>query len=141
MSTQVNVSPLHCKISDIDMMGPGKDPDDVIKKGEPFSLRTQVSFSGAGAAAFVGLGPIIRVTYFAESIGPGNELELGTATATATIGQLVYDLTLDVPIGTSLQLNPEAVYQLAASLRIGALNAPAAVNGFSEGMPMQVYAP
>jgi hypothetical protein len=141
MSTQVNIAPLSCSISNISVFGPGPNPDDIVRKGESFNLRVTVNFGGPGAIPLMPLNLPIKVTYYAESYGPGNEIELGEANVTTSGGVTSYDLTATVSAATSNLLSAERVYKIAAVLRVGSISFPALVNGFSEGLAMQVYAP
>lgn len=141
MATQVNIAPLTCNISNISVFGPGPNPDDIVRKGEAFNLRVTVNFGGPGAIPLMPLNLPIKVTYYAESYGPGAEIELGSATATTVGGDFSYNLTANVPAAISNLLDAERVYKIAAVLRVGSSAFPALVNGFSEGLTMQVYAP
>ncbi len=140
-STQVNVAPLNISISSISIGSTGPDPDTVLKKGEAFALTVGVQFSGAGALALTPLGIPVKVEFFAESIGSGSELSLGSATVSTTAGVLVYPVTLNVPAATSGLLTADRVYKIAAVLRVGATAFPAIANGFSEELAIEVYNP
>jgi hypothetical protein len=141
MQTQVNIAPLSCTLSDISISAPGPNPDEIIRAGEPFSLRVTVTFGGPGAIPLMPLNLPIKVTYFAESYGPGDEIELGVATASTSGGVFSYNLTANIPAATSAMLDAERVYKLAAVLRVGSMAFPALVNGFTEGLAVQVYNP
>lgn len=141
MPTQVNIAPLACSITDIAVFGPGPNPDTIIKQGEAFTLQVTVNFSGPGAAALMPLNLPVTVTFYAESYGPGAEIELGSATLNTTGSTLSYNLTASIPAAVSSALDAEKVYKIAAVLRVGSPAFPALVNGFSEGLTMQVYNP
>ncbi len=139
--TQVNIAPLTISISDISISASGPAPSDIIKQGEPFSLKTTVTFGGPGAAALLPLNLPIKVTYYAESFGPGNEVSLGTANAVTNGSDTAYDLVLAVPAAVASVLTAEEVYKIAAVLRVGSSSFPALANGFSEGLTLSVYNP
>ncbi|MFM7471323.1 MAG: hypothetical protein LVS60_10445 [Nodosilinea sp. LVE1205-7] len=140
-STQVNIAPLGISISPISVLSTGPDPDSVLKRGEAFNLTVTVTFSGAGALAIVPLGIPVKVEFFAESIGSGSELSLGSATVGTAPGVFVYPVTLSVAAATSSLLTAERVYKIAAVLRVGATAFPAIANGFSEELAIEVYNP
>lgn len=141
MPTQVNVAPLSCSVSEISVSSLGPNPDTIIKNGEAFNLSVTVTFGGPGAAALMPLNLPIKVTFFAESYGPGDEIELGVANASTSGANTVYTLTAAISAAKSAELDAERVYKIAGVLRVGAIAFPALVNGFSEGLTMQVYSP
>ncbi|GEM_PF-1344653 len=137
-STQYNMSNVMLTLDQmvIDSLAP--DPDDVLKQGEPFQLRLRLTFSGPGAAALVALNASVRVRWSAESVGPGPELILGDANLNTTGGTFVYTSQLVV---NPNPLTAEFVYKIAASVRVGSVGFPAAINGFIEGGAIEIYNP
>ena len=135
---QVNVAPLYVKIDNMTIESAGPDPDDILKEGEAFDISIDVHFSGPGAAALMPLELPVMVTFSAESIGPGPEVTLGKATIKTQCKKNDYTVTLHVDKNP---LSAERVYQLAATLRVGATQCPALVNGFMEGGAIEMYNP
>ena len=136
--TQVNIAPFYVKIDNMAIESLGPDPDDILKEGEAFEISIDVHFSGPGTAALLPLGLPITVIFSAESIGPGPEVDLGKATAKTECGKNDYTVTLRV---NRNPLAAERVYKLAATLRVGATNCPALVNGFISGGAIEMYNP
>lgn len=137
-NSQVNVAPIAVKLDNMVIESAGLDPDDILKEGEAFDISVDVHFSGPGAAALMPLELPVMVTFSAESIGPGPEVTLGKATVKTTCKKNDYTVTLHVEKNP---LSAERVYQLAATLRVGATNCPALVNGFIEGGAIEMYNP
>ena len=136
--SQVNIAPLNVKIDCITINSAGPDPDSILLEGEPFELSVDVHFSGAGTAALMPLGLPVMVTFFAESVGPGPEVELGKATVETQCGKNDYTVTLRV---NRNPLTGERVYKLSATLRVGSTKCQALVNGFISGGAIEVYKP
>jgi hypothetical protein len=136
--TQVNIAPISVKIDNMAIESLGRDPDDILKEGEAFNLSVDVHFSGPGTAALLPLGLPVTVIFSAESIGPGPEVDLGKATVKTECGKNDYTVTLKVAANS---LSAEHVYKLAATLRVGASNCPALVNGFISGGAIEIYNP
>ena len=136
--SQVNVAPLYVKIDNMAIESAGPDPDDILKEGEAFDISIDVHFSGPGAAALMPLELPVMVTFSAESIGPGPEVTLGKATIKTQCKKNDYTVTLHVDKNP---LSAERVYQLAATLRVGATHCPALINGFIEGGAIEMYNP
>lgn len=137
-NTQANVAPITCNLSNLRIESIGPDPDDILRVSDPFRLLLDVSFAGAGAAALMALNVPIRITWFAESYGPGGEFNLGTATANTAGGVFTYTVSLMV---NPNPLSAEVLYKLGATLRVGAVAFPALVNGYVEGGAISVYNP
>jgi len=140
-STQVNVAPLDIAISPITVNSTGPNPDDVLRLGEPFDLSIDVRFSNTGAPAIVSLGIPVKIDFYAESIGPGSEVFLGSRTVATAPGIFTYRVTASVLAAVSSTLTAERVYKVAAVLRVGSTGFPAIANGFSEELAMLVYNP
>jgi hypothetical protein len=136
--TQVNIAPISVKIDNMAIESLGRDPDDILKEDEAFNLSVDVHFSGPGTAALLPLGLPVTVIFSAESIGPGPEVDLGKATVKTECGKNDYTVTLKVAANS---LSAEHVYKLAATLRVGASNCPALVNGFISGGAIEIYNP
>ena len=135
---QVILAPVTVTMNNPQIFSIGPNPDDILKQGEGFSLTLDVTFGGAGAAALMALNIPVRVCWFAESYGIGPESDLGCATINTALGVFSYTVTLNVPVNP---LSAEYVYKLAASLRVGAVAAPAIANGFIEAGAIEIYNP
>ena len=136
--TQVNIAPFSVKIDNMAIESLGRDPDSILLEGEAFDISIDVHFSGPGTAALMPLGLPIHVIFSAESIGPGPEVDLGKATAKTECGKNNYTVTLRVAANP---LAGERVYKLAATVRVGAMDCPALVNGFISGGALEIYKP
>lgn len=79
------------KVLDTDL-----DPNTVIDYDDPFHLDWEISLNGSLPSFLFGT---FQVEAFAESVGPGPELSLGTQTVTAT-GALTYTGRVTVPAHT-----------------------------------------
>ncbi len=79
------------------VIDPGQAPQTVLDSGVPFSVRVRWDIP-AGLAPF--LGGQFRLRCFAESVGPGQEVQVGATTLVAVVpGQINY--TRDIPVGAN----------------------------------------
>ncbi len=138
---QSNVAPIDFKISNLSVSSLGPDPDSILKLDEAFELSVDLEFVGSGAAALVAAELPVKVTFYAESIGPGAEVTLGSTTIETKCNQLKYTVTLKVASPKTVKMDPELLYKIAAIVRVGATYCPALINGFISAVGLQVYSP
>ncbi|RME49230.1 MAG: hypothetical protein D6791_01225 [Chloroflexi bacterium] len=113
-------------------------PSTVIQTDDPWNV--QVQWSIDGVAAWL-LGGEWHLRVFAESIGPGPEVLLGTATVPlATVPPPPprnFTHTINVPAGTL----PEGTYRLVTVINYTNGGVPAEMAGFDDGTVIQLYNP
>lgn len=88
-------SRMDCRVLD----DTGRQPDHVLQENQAFRINVTWEVP-APLAGFMGAGDTFRVRAYAESIGPGQEIQISQATVNAVNGQVPYDMNLVVPAGT-----------------------------------------
>ncbi|MER5508159.1 hypothetical protein ACFV29_23795 [Streptomyces sp. NPDC059690] len=118
----------------------------IIRRADPFQVAIDFEVLAPSAKAVL-CALAYEVKYFAESIGPGPEVELGTVTRNTVAGQSVYNATTPAGSGTALTvpgntLPAGIVYKLAAVLTFkvrcpgaGSPVSPYPMNAFVIGGP------
>jgi hypothetical protein len=138
---EVHIARLGCEFSEFTVYT--CDPntiETIIGQEECFSLRTRVEFQGSGAIALLPLNLLLQVDFFAQPVGRGAALELGTARLSTIKGEFIYYPTLEIVQGPhSIGLVAETVYSLTALLRAGSAEGPALMTGIIEGLTIQTY--
>ena len=84
-------------IVSVQVLDPGGTPNKVIDSGDAFAVRVRWTVAPAATAAV--LDGQWRVRLFAESVGPGPELQAGFVNEAAD-GGVNYEATVTVPAGT-----------------------------------------
>ena len=118
----------------------GAPPTDVLEAGQPFKIEVKWSVPSALLPFLNPAGDAFRLRAFAESVGPGQEIQIGgTDVVPAVAGQLSYQHTLNV---TNNQLTGEGgvfngvpvsgVYNIVVVLQHLSVGVPTIVSGFSE---------
>jgi hypothetical protein len=141
--SHVQVASINCTLSNLTIFTTAPDteyPQTILHQHESFSLRVTVEFGGPGAIALMPLSLCIKVNFFAEPCGLGSKIELGDSLVDTSARTFTYTPTLTIATPTSVGLVAEAIYQVTAVLRVGALNAPALIIGFTDGLIIQTYA-
>jgi hypothetical protein len=118
----------------------GEHPETILHQHESFSLKVKVEFGGSGAIALMPLSLCIKVSFFAEPCGIGSKIDLGDSLVDTSARTFIYTPTLTIATPTSVGLVAEEIYQVTALLGIGALNSPALIIGFIDGLIIQTYA-
>jgi hypothetical protein len=142
MFTEVHVAPLNCTIANLRIESPTQDPDEVIRLADPAQLKLTVNFSGAGATLLVAAKQLIKVSFYAESIGPGPEVALGDAVKETQAGVFSYDLVLNLPSGLGAAgLTADMIYRIGSTMKVStpSFDYPSWANGFIEGLSLQVF--
>lgn len=119
-------------------------PNHVINPERAFTVR--VNWEVTGVLAPLWLAALEdsdwRVSCFAESMGPGPEIELGTVNVDADSGQLAYeaDIVVNPPSGLTEHLPDSGVYKLTVTVFLNSnLGEPGYdMIGFAEGPFIQV---
>jgi hypothetical protein len=121
----------------------------VIKTTDPFKVAMEFEFLSPTVKALLG-ALSFEVKYFAETIGPGPEYNLGTVAKQTVTGQATYNATKPAGSETILDIPPKVmdpgVYRLAAlvTFRLAGPNTtpkPYGMTAYCEGPPIEVYAP
>lgn len=141
--SHVQVAPINCNLSNLTVFttaSNGEHPETILHQHESFSLRITVEFGGSGAIALMPLNLCIKVSFYAEPCGLGSKIELGDTSIDTSARTFTYTPTLTIATPTAVGLVAEAIYQVTAVLRVGALNSPALIIGFIDGLIIQTYA-
>ncbi|MEM9003317.1 MAG: hypothetical protein AAGE59_07295 [Cyanobacteria bacterium P01_F01_bin.86] len=141
-NAQVNVVPVTCRLSDLTVSTTESDKSTtaaILKADDPFVLHVLIEFQGMGAIALLSLAPTIRATFAAKPFGPGTEVILGQTVIDTNPEQFAYPMHLRVESPQSLGLTFGTVYRVSTLLCIGAPNSPALINGFIQGLAMEIY--
>ena len=135
---------------DVRVIDPGGAPATIIDTGDTPTIRVRWSVEEPGAAV---LGGRWLVRAYAESIGPGQEQQLGStrfvnvANFTPIAGPPPargYEANVDVPAGTldAESATSSGVYKLAVIVtHENPTGAPTELAGFSEGPVIQMRQP
>jgi hypothetical protein len=139
--TQVSVAPITCTLSDLIAFATNpQEAETIFQQDSSLSFCITVEFGRSGAIALMPLELPLTVEFFARPFGKGEELELGTTSVKTIANQLRYTPTLIMSQGLAVVgCVPEKVYKISALVRVGVANAPAFVNGFIEGLTIQLY--
>lgn len=119
-------------------------PNRVINPEKPFTVKVEWRVFGALATLWLAAleANDWRVTCYAESMGPGPEIELGTVFVDARSSQLDYEAEIVVNPGSGLEehLPNAGVYKLTVTVFLNSnLGEPGYdMIGFSEGPLIQV---
>ena len=122
---------------DVRVLDPGGAPETIIDTGDTFTLQVRWSVEEPGAAV---LGGRWLVRAYAESIGPGQEQQLGQ-TRFVNVGNFT---PIAVPAGTHAaeSATSSGVYKLAVIVTHENPNGSATeLAGFSEGPVIQMREP
>jgi hypothetical protein len=134
---------------DVTVLDPGGAPETIIDTDDTFTIQVRWSVEEPGAAV---LGGRWLVRAYAESIGPGQEQQLGQTrrvnvanfTPIATPPARGYEANVDVPAGTldAESAASSGVYKLAVIVTHENPNgSPTELAGFSEGPIVQMRNP
>ncbi|HEY9834277.1 MAG TPA: hypothetical protein V6D26_27240 [Stenomitos sp.] len=140
--SHVQIAPINCNLSHLTVFTTVSDlehPETILDQHEPFSLQVMVEFGGPGAIALMPLSLCIKVSFFAEPCGLGSKLELGDSLVDTSARTFTYTPTLTIATPASVGLVAEGIYQVTAVLHVGALNSPALIIGFIDGLIIQIY--
>jgi hypothetical protein len=138
--SHVQVAPINCNLSNLTVfttVSEGEHPETILHQHESCSLQVTVEFEGSGAIALMPLSLCIKVSFFAEPCGVGSKIELGDSLVDTFARTFTYTPTLTIATPTSVGLVAEEIYQVTAVLRVGALNSPALIIGFIDGLIIQ----
>jgi hypothetical protein len=141
--SHVQVAPINCNLSNLTVfttVSEGEHSETILHQHESFSLQVKVEFGGSGAIALMSLSLCIKVSFYAEPCGIGSKIELGDSLVDTSARTVIYTPTLTIATSTSVRLVAEEIYQITAVLRVGALNSPALIIGFIDGLIIQTYA-
>jgi hypothetical protein len=135
---------------DVSVIDPGGAPATIIDTGDTPTIRVRWSVDQPGAAV---LGGRWLVRAYAESIGPGQEEQLGS-TRFVNVANFIpipgsppargYEANINVPAGTlsAESATSSGVYKLAVIVTHENPNgSPTALAGFSEGEVIQMRQP
>lgn len=142
--TQVYVSPITCKLSNLTLFTTQANadyPETILVQDESFQVRVTVEFGGSGAIALMPLCLPIQVNFFAEPFGAGAKVELGNTLVETSAKIFIYTPTLAVSTPAAVGMVAEEIYQVTGVLRVGVPNWPAFITGFIEGLAIQTYNP
>jgi hypothetical protein len=129
------------------VLDPGGAPNTIIQRQDAFTIRTTFAVNQPGASL---LGGQWQMRAYVESIGPGQEVQVGTAALAVSAGvpavgpaRLEYTLNVIVP-GNLLQAednNDSGVYKIVVVITHQNFGGPTVLAGFSEGPVIQVREP
>jgi hypothetical protein len=142
--SQINVVPITCCLSNLTVFTTDAEsvlPNTVLQSNQPFSLRVTVELSGPGAIALMPLSPSIQVEFYAKPLNPDSGIVLGKLEVKTSPDTLIYPLMLTLPPPNSIGLKSKTIYCIGSVLRIGNPDYPALINGFTEGLTIEIYTP
>jgi hypothetical protein len=132
----------------LQVLDPGGAPNTIIDTDDPFKLRVRWAVDQPGASL---LGGQWLVAGYAESIGPGQEKQLGQAVPKPVSqgvpggppARLEYEVDIDVPAGTLQAEGPNSsgVYKLAVIVTHQNFGGPTVLAAFVEGPVIQMRNP
>lgn len=136
---------------DVTLIDPGGAPTTIIDTDDPFQVQVDWSV-GLPQATLLGGQWLVRA--YAESVGPGQEIQLGAVQPTQVpVSNFIdvppdrrYQATINVPAG-SLEAESDAgaqssgVYKLVVVLTHQNLGSATVIAGFSEGPLIQLREP
>ena len=131
----------------VQVLDPGGAPNTIIQRQDPFVIRTQFSINQPGASL---LGGQWQLRAYVESIGPGQEVQVGTAALNVAAGvpaggppRLEYTVNINVPGNTlsAEDANNSGVYKIVVVVTHQNFGGPTVLAGFSEGPVIQVREP
>lgn len=130
----------------VQLLDSGGAPATIIDTGDPFALRVTWSVDQPGASL---LGGQWLVRAYAESIGPGQEQQLGAAVQINVAagvpggGALTYTATVSVAANTlaAETATSSGVYKLVVIVTHQNFGGPTILAGFSEGPVVQLRDP
>jgi hypothetical protein len=139
--------PLSGSGPNVQVLDPGGAPNTIIQRGDTITIATEFAVNQPGASL---LGGDWQMRAYVESIGPGQEIQVGTATLPVSAGvpavgpaRLVYSLS--VPVNSTLlsaeNNNNSGVYKLVVVITHSNFGGPTVLAGFSEGPVIQVREP
>ena len=139
--SHINVGPITCQLSELISFIPGTKPafaETILQADHPFSLQVNVNFAGPGAIALMPLLPAIQVEFYAKPLGPELGQTLGRVEVVAEPHRFIYQPTLHLGPPATVGLLPGNIYLIGAVLRVGALNWPSLINGFTEDLNIEI---
>ncbi len=138
----------------IDPALPGHVGNLVLDPTKPYTIRMKWEISGTDVPLYLAaLDPLWQVAAFAESMGPGPEVRLGTSTVPVTSGVadgtkpfgVVWEHDLIVPAGTLPEdiADNSGVYKIVATVFLNSsIGAPGFdIAGFAEGPLVRIEDP
>jgi hypothetical protein len=133
---------------DVQVLDPGGAPNTIIRTADPFAVRVRFAVDQPGASL---LGGQWLIRAYAESVGPGDEKQIGNTVAlNVSAGvpggppaRLEYTATVQVPAGTLADEGPNSsgVYKLVVIVTHNNFGGPTVLAGFSEGPVIQMRQP
>ena len=132
----------------LQVLDPGGAPNTIIRTVDPFTVRIRFAVDQPGASL---LGGEWLVSAYAESVGPGQEKQIGATVAKAVSAgtpggppaRLEYQVDVQVPAGALDDEGPNSsgVYKLAAIVTHQNFGGPTVLAGFVEGPIVQLREP
>jgi hypothetical protein len=132
----------------LQVLDPGGAPNTIIKTTDAFTVRLRFAVDQPGASL---LGGQWLVRAYAESVGPGQEQQIGNTVAqNVSAGvpggppaRLEYTVDVNVPAGTldDESATSSGVYKLAAIVTHQNFGGPTVLAGFVEGPIVQLREP
>jgi hypothetical protein len=130
----------------VQVLDPGGAPNTIIQRQDAFTIRARFTVNQPGASL---LGGQWQMRAYVESIGPGQEIQVGTNALAVSAGvpvpgpALEYTLNVAVP-GNTLSAednNNSGVYKIVVVITHQNFGGPTVLAGFSEGPVIQVREP
>ena len=118
----------------------GAPPTDVLEAGAPFKIKVKWAVPATLLPFLNPAGDSFRLRAFAESVGPGQEMQIGgTAVVPAVAGASTYEFIMNVasnPLigegGLFGAIPVSGVYNIVVVLQHLSVGVPTVVSGFSE---------
>ncbi|HSF85329.1 MAG TPA: hypothetical protein VLG28_06680 [Acidimicrobiia bacterium] len=143
---------IHGEFTDVQVLDPDLHPNRVLDPTEPFQVVVTWQMSGIYVPLWLYEGPggdrDFQIKVFAESMGPGPEMQIGFAEVDVTnytpcgTDCYEYSVTVNVPANTlpeNLPADASGVYKLITTVWLnGAAAGPTDIIGFSEAPVIQV---
>ena len=141
--SHINVGPIACRLSQLTVFTNDANPpfsETVLQSHQPFSLKVIVEFSGPGAIALMPLAPAIQVEFYTKPLSPETGTILGSIQVNTRPDVLIYEPTINLGTPLSIGLRPKTIYRIGAVLRVGALDWPSLITGYTEEVTVEIYA-
>jgi len=126
----------------VSVLDPDSNPNTVLDTGLPFYIRVEWSIAG-------GVAPLIAGTWYvsayADSVGPGPEVQVGATMPVPLTGPLNFSTTITVPPGALPSASGSAssgVYELVTIItHTNVFGVATEMTGFAEGPLIQMRTP
>lgn len=142
--SHINIGPIGCQLSNLTasaISAKSEFAETRLPNNQPFSLQVTVELSGPGAISLMSLSPTIQVEFYAKPLSSDSSKMLGSVAIMALPEVLAYKPTLMLSAPQAIGFHSKMIYQIGAVLRVGTLDGPSLVHGFTEAFTIEIYKP